>query len=198
MTGERVRTPRRRGHYPWPTLPDYLAPGLLVVFVGINPGTYSVARGHYFARSTSRFWPAFSRSRLSAPVRRALGVGALGPEHDATLLGFGIGFTDVVKRPTANAAGLTPRDYATWTPTLVRRLRRYRPRVACFHGLTAYRPFAALALGAAGAPALGAQPARIGATRIFVVPNPSPANAHFTLADQTAWYDRLAAFVGRD
>ena len=184
--------------YPFVTLPDYLAPGLALVFVGINPGTYSVARGHYFARSTSRFWPAFSRSRLSRPVRRALGVDVLGPEHDAALLRFGIGFTDVVKRPTANAAGLAPRDYATWAPVLGRRLHRYRPRVACFHGLTAYRPFAATAFPAADAPVgLGAQAPRIGMTRIFVVPNPSPANAHFTVADQTAWYDRLATFLGR-
>lgn len=103
-----------------------------------------------------------------------------------------------MKRPTANAAGLTPRDYATWAPILVRRLRRYRPRVACFHGLTAYRPFAAIAFGPAEAPpVLGEQPARIGTTRIFVVPNPSPANAHFTVVDQTGWYDRLAAFLPR-
>ena len=184
--------------YPFPTLPDYLGPGLDLVFVGINPGTYSVARGHYFARSTSRFWPAFSRSRLSGVVRRTLGVDTLGPQHDATLLAYGIGFTDVVKRPTASASGLAPRDWTTWAPVLARRLRRYRPRVACFHGLTAYRPFAAIALPRADEPpALGAQDVRLGSTRIFVVPNPSPANAHFTVADQTAWYDRLAAFVDK-
>jgi double-stranded uracil-DNA glycosylase len=122
----------------------------------------------------------------------------LEPKHDRTLLDFGIGFTDVVKKPSANAAGLTPDDYATWAPRLVTRLKRYRPRVACFHGLTAYRPFATLGLGLIdGAPALGAQTVRIGATRIFVVPNPSPANAHFTVRDQTDWYDRLAEFVDR-
>jgi TDG/mug DNA glycosylase family protein len=122
----------------------------------------------------------------------------LTPEHDGALLEFGIGFTDVVKRPSANAAGLTPGDYARWSPVLIRRLRRYRPRVACFHGLTAYRPFAALALGLPDAsPTLGAQPVRIGTTRVFVVPNPSPANAHFTVVDQARWYDRLASFVDR-
>src|ERR1700747_1517168 len=92
------------------TLPDYLQPGLDLVFVGINPGLYSVERGHYFARSTSRFWPAFSASRLRVRVRESLGVDVLGPQHDGDLLGFGIGFTDVVKRPSANAAGLTPAD----------------------------------------------------------------------------------------
>jgi len=68
--------------------------------------------------------------------------------------------------------------------------------VACFHGLTAYRPFLALALQVERrAPALGRQAEVVGATRLFVVPNPSPANAHFTLADQVAWYDRLADFL---
>src|SRR3989442_9425489 len=182
--------------YPWPTLPDYLARDLDLVFIGINPGLYSVARGHYFARSTNRFWPAFSRSALSAPIRAGLGVETLGPEHDAALLRFGIGFTDVVKKPSANAAGLDPADFAEWAPRLLTRLRRYRPRVVCFHGLTGYRPFARLALRRPDlVPELGPQKETIGGTRIFVVPNPSPANAHFTPADQAAWYDKLAAFI---
>jgi double-stranded uracil-DNA glycosylase len=185
-----------RSRRPFVTLPDYLAPGLSLVFVGINPGLYSVARGHYFARSTSRFWPAFSRSRLSGAIRDALGVPILTFEHDAALLRFGIGFTDVVKRPSANAAGLGARDFEEWAPRLLARLRRHRPRVACFHGLTAYRPFVRVALGRLDArPTLGPQPEGIGATRLYVVPNPSPANAHFDVPSQAAWYDRLAAYL---
>ncbi len=179
-----------------PSLPDYLRPGLDLVFVGINPGLYSARQGHYFARSTNRFWPAFSSSRLSAGVRRALGADVLRPEHDAALLALGIGFTDVVKRASGQAAELERGDFAKWAPRLLVKLRRAAPRVACFHGLTAYRPFLALALSdAERAPALGPQPEVIGGTRLFVVPNPSPANAHFTLADQAAWYDRLADFL---
>jgi TDG/mug DNA glycosylase family protein len=177
-------------------LPDYLRSGLDLVFVGINPGLYSARRGHYFARSTNRFWPAFTSSRLSERVRGALGTEVLRPEHDAALLGFGIGFTDVVKRVSGNAAELHASDFEKWAPRLLQKLRRAAPRVACFHGLTAYRPFLARALGGRGrAPALGPQPEVVGTTRIFVVPNPSPANAHFTLADQTSWYDRLADFL---
>jgi TDG/mug DNA glycosylase family protein len=130
-------------------------------------------------------------------VRSGLSVDVLRPEHDAALLGFGIGFTDVVKRVSGNAAELAPSDFEKWAPRLLQKLRHSSPRVACFHGLTAYRPFLALALRVDGrAPALGPQPEVVGATRLFVVPNPSPANAHFTLADQTAWYDRLADFLG--
>jgi TDG/mug DNA glycosylase family protein len=106
------------------------------------------------------------------------------------------GLTDVVKRPSANAPELTRDDFAQWVPVLLEKLRRYKPRVACFHGLTAYRPFHAFVFkSAAIRPVLGEQTETIGTTKLFVVPNPSPANAHFTPADQAAWYDRLADFL---
>jgi len=182
--------------YHFRTLPDYLAPGLALVFVGINPGLFSVQRGHYFARRTSRFWPALSRSALSAPIRASLGREVLGPEDDSALLSFGIGFTDVVKVPSANAREVRPAHFKTWAPRLLARLRTYQPGVACFHGLTAYRGFTRYALADARANwTLGAQPLSIGQTRVFAVPNPSPANAHFRLEDQVVWYDRLAEFL---
>ncbi|HEY7648907.1 MAG TPA: mismatch-specific DNA-glycosylase [Methylomirabilota bacterium] len=182
--------------YAFETLPDYLRPGLALVLVGINPGVNSVVRGHYFASPWSRFWPAFSRSRLGVTVCRQLGVRALRPEHDARLMDFGIGFTDVVKRPTTNAAGLTPGDFAEWAPRLRRRVRRAGPRVVCFHGVTAYGNFLRFGLGQPRWPTLGPQAECLGPTRIFVVPNPSGANAHFHAADLARWYDRLARFVG--
>jgi TDG/mug DNA glycosylase family protein len=196
---KRHRVPRAVEAYRFATLPDYLRPGLRLVFVGINPGLYSVERGHYFARRTSRFWPAFSRSTLSAPVRRTLRLPVLGPEQDASLLRFGIGFTDVVKVPSRNAGELSPALFRQWVPRLFRRLTRYQPGVACFHGLTGYRPFVHLALGGDPASAvLGPQPRTVGRTRLFVAPNPSPANAHFTVEDQVRWYDRLAAYLARE
>jgi len=100
--------------YDFETLPDYLRPGLNLIFIGINPGLYSVRRGHYFARTTSRFWPAFSKSKLSAQMRRELKLNQLLSEHDSLLPRFGIGLTDVVKRPSANASELTPTDFITW------------------------------------------------------------------------------------
>ncbi|HET9181493.1 MAG TPA: mismatch-specific DNA-glycosylase [Candidatus Angelobacter sp.] len=178
------------------TLPDYLQAGLDLIFIGINPGLYSVAKGHYFARANSRFWPAFSASKLSHAVRIGLRVDRLTPQHDSELPMFGIGFTDVVKRPSANAGELAPAEFEKWVPVLIEKLKRYAPRVACFHGLTGYRPFLKTGLKSEQrVPILGPQPERIGSTRLYVVPNPSPANAHFTQMDQTVWYDRLADFL---
>jgi double-stranded uracil-DNA glycosylase len=173
------------------TLPDLLRDGLDVVFVGINPSLYSARRGHYFARPTNRFWRAFSRSRLSGPARRALAVAVLTPAHDRLLLEHGFGFTDLVKRPTARAAEVAD-EIGAGIDALTAKLEHYRPRFACFHGITGYRPVHLCLAADKAAPALGLQPARIGATRLFVVPNPSGANAHATPAEQTRWYDRLA------
>lgn len=174
------------------TLPDLLAPKLDLLFVGINPSLYSVQQGHYFARSQNRFWPAFSRSLLSQPIRIALGREQLTPGDDHLLPRFGVGFTDVVKRPTASAAQLTSSDYRAGIPILLDKLTQTAPRIVCFHGMTGYRRVARNAFGRQERPAeLGVQPERLGESTIFVVPNPSPANAHYSLDDLVAWYDRL-------
>jgi TDG/mug DNA glycosylase family protein len=184
--------------YPFPTLPDLLVPNLCLVFVGINPSIYAVERGHYFARGSNRFWPAFSRSRLSEPIRAALSREVLTPECDTILPCFGIGFTDVVKIPSRGISDLRPEDYATWVPRLRERLEVYRPMVACFHGVTGYRAFARHVLGETMPTiALGPQPHLLGDTRLYVVPNPSGANAHVRPSDQIAWYDRLADYLDR-
>jgi TDG/mug DNA glycosylase family protein len=133
---------------------------------------------------------------LSREVRAALGRDDLGPEDDARLLEFGIGFTDVVKVPTSNASQVSPALFAEWAPRLTERIERVQPVVAAFQGVTGYRAFERYALGVAKSVAvLGPQEAVIGRTRLFVVPNPSPANFHFRPADQRDWYDRLADFI---
>jgi double-stranded uracil-DNA glycosylase len=178
-------------------LPDLMRDGLDIVFIGINPSIMSATQRHYFARPTNRFWPCFSRSTLSLHARQGLGVEMLGPKHDHALPDYGIGFTDIVKRPSANAAGVGRTEFIAGAAQLVSKLERYDPRVACFHGMTAYRPFYRHLLAGSDkyGPELGPQPLSVGCTRLFVVPNPSPANAHFTPAHQTEWYDRLAAFL---
>lgn len=176
------------------TLPDLLKDGLDIVFVGINPSLYSVAQGHYFARKLNRFWPGFSRSRLSAQVRRGLRVEVLEPHHDKFMPDYGFGFTDLVKRPTANVRDLEPGELEGGAAALIRKLARWRPRIVCLHGVTIYRAVAPALRLPAVERALGAQPRGVASSSLFVVPNPSPANAHFTPAQQTEWYDRLAEF----
>jgi TDG/mug DNA glycosylase family protein len=176
------------------TLPDLLRDGLDVIFVGINPSIYSVLQGHYFARRANRFWPAFSKSAISLAARQKLGVEKLEPHHDAVLLDHGFGFTDAVKRASARATDVSPKEFADGVAHLVEKLRKLQPKVACFHGIMAYRGVHRALTGTKDDPLLGLQPValNIGATRLFLAPNPSPANAHFTPADQVAWYDRLA------
>jgi TDG/mug DNA glycosylase family protein len=172
-----------------------LREGLDIVFVGINPSVFSAERGHYFARPTNRFWPCLSRSKLSSAARKGLGVDRLGPEHDRALLDYGIGFTDVVKRATPKASELAKSEFAEGVGHLVAKLERYRPRVACFHGVTGYRHVHGLLVHARAPMTLGIQDLRIGPTRVYLAPNPSGANAHVTPADQIGWYDELAGWL---
>jgi TDG/mug DNA glycosylase family protein len=178
------------------TLPDLLRRDLDVVFVGINPSVYSAERGHYFARGSNRFWPCISRSTLTQRARAGLGADVLGPQHDRALLGYGIGFTDLVKRPTPKASDLTRAELAAGVDALLKKITRYRPKIACFHGVTGYRYVHALLTGKTAAVELGLQDVRVGATRLYLVPNPSGANAHFSREDQTRWYDALAGELG--
>jgi TDG/mug DNA glycosylase family protein len=179
------------------TLPDLLKYGLDVVFVGINPSIFSVERGHYFARPTNRFWPCLSRSILSRAARQALALERLGPEHDRALLDYGIGFTDLVKRATAKASDLAPSEFAPAVRRLLTKLERHQPRIACFHGVTGYRPVHRLLAGQMSEVKLGLQDLLLGSSRVYLVPNPSGANAHVTPADQTQWYDRVAECLAK-
>jgi double-stranded uracil-DNA glycosylase len=180
------------------TLPDLIRGGLAVVFVGINPSIYSATKGHYFARPGNRFWPALSRSSLSRGARRALGVAALGPEHDRQLLAHGFGFTDLVKRATVRASDLSDAEFAAGAARLQPLLERHAPRLACFLGITHYRRIHRLVAADQSPPQLGLQPQPLGRTRLFVVPSPSGANAHASRAEQTLWFDRLAELAGME
>ena len=173
------------------TLPDLLAPGLSLVFVGLNPSEYSAREGHYFANPRNRFWTALNRSALLPP---ALGR-ECAPTDDAALLEYGIGFTDVVKRPTPQGSGLKAADYRRWAPLLREKLLQCRPRLVCFHGLMAYKAYLQYAEGEKAAPELGPQSRPIGESAVFVVPNPSPANARHSVEAITQWYNQVAAVL---
>lgn len=141
------------------TLPDYLRPGLRVLFVGINPSIYSAERGHYYARPGNRFWKMLSRSGLVPEP--------FGPQDDHRLLDHGLGLTDVVKRPTARASEITPEQWQEGVAELRRKLGQFKPRIVCFNSIGAFRKFSA----ARAKP--GLQPERIEAVRIFVLPSSS-------------------------
>ncbi len=165
------------------TLPDYLRPGLDIVLVGLNPSIPSAQTGRYFANPRNRFWRAFNAAGL-APE-------SLGPETDHRMLDFGIGMTDVVKRPTPGAGGLTAADFRAGAAALRERLLGASPRIVSFHGVMAASQYRRHGDGSRERVALGLQEWRIGESVVFVTPNPSPANASFSLEDLTAWYARL-------
>jgi TDG/mug DNA glycosylase family protein len=168
-----------------PTLPDYLRPGLDVVFVGINPGGYSAHVGKYFATTTNRFWRALSRSGLVEIERELL------PGDESWLNDVGIGFTDVVKRSSNSASSLKAADFRRWAPVTRDKLHEAAPAVVCFNGLMGYRWYMQYAAAVKVKPELGEQDAPLGSSRVFVAPNPSAANAAFSLDVISGWYCEL-------
>ncbi|HEX6928263.1 MAG TPA: mismatch-specific DNA-glycosylase [Gammaproteobacteria bacterium] len=170
-------------------MPDWLAPGLRIVSVGINPSLPSARHGFPFANPRNRFWPALNASGLlAAPVTP--GVDAM----NVLLARDGIGFTDVVKRASAMEKDIDREAFRAGAGVLLEKLRAYRPQLVWLHGKT---PLNALfrAAGATPGGEWGLQPATIEGIRVFVTPNPSPANAAFTLDAITGWYRRVAENV---
>ena len=172
------------------TLHDYLAPDLRLLSIGLNPSLPSVAAGFYFANPRNRFWKALNASRLlSAPVEPGRSAMQYLFEHEA------IGFTDLVKRPTRGAVDLRAADYRAGTSLLQRVLEKHQPGCAWFHGKLAFKEFSRRAGLDLDKDVWGLQSVHLGATRIFVTPNPSPANAAFSLDDLVAWYNALADYM---
>jgi TDG/mug DNA glycosylase family protein len=172
------------------TLPDYLAPGLRLLSIGLNPSVPSIAAGYYFANPRNRFWQALNGSRLlDAPLQ---------PGTDAMQCLFndyGFGFTDLVKRPSRGSAELRAADYKAGAQRLQSVLENCQPAIAWFHGKVAYKQFLRRTGRPDRADSWGLQSQPIGTTQCFVTPNPSPANAAFSLRELIAWYDLLASRV---
>lgn len=161
-------------------LPDVVAPGLDVLFCGINPSLTSAAVGHHFARPGNRFWPAIHLAGLT-PRR-------LTPEEDRELLRYGLGSTNIADRPTRTAAELGTAELREGLAALAALVVGHRPRVLAVLGVTAWR----LATGRPRA-ALGRQPEPLGGAETWVVPNPSGRGAHHQLLDLARWYGGLRA-----
>lgn len=152
------------------TLPDYLCKNLDVVFIGLNPGLYSARIGHYFARKQNRFWTALSASGLvPEPV---------GPGDETRLLSWGIGLTDVVKRPTGGIHELSSDEFRAGARNLRGKILRYKPTIVCFNGLTGYRMCCETKDVRAGL-----RSDRFGGAHVFVLPSTSPRNARYSLAN---------------
>ncbi|XVV14754.1 G/U mismatch-specific DNA glycosylase [Actinoplanes sp. CA-131856] len=150
------------------TIPDVIGPNLRVLFSGINPSLYSAATGHHFARPGNRFWPALHRSGFTDRQ--------LHPSEQAELPAMGLGITNVVARPTARADELSPAELVAGGRILSDKVRKIRPGVFAVLGITAYR--AAFARPKA---VMGPQNDALDGTPIWVLPNPSGLNAHYTV-----------------
>jgi TDG/mug DNA glycosylase family protein len=165
-------------------LPDYLRPGLRLVFVGFNPGERSSRIGHYYAGRGNQFWNFLYESGL-VPQR-------LGPEDDARLLEFGLGLTDVVKRWSRSSSELRAADYRRGVPVLAQKLRASAPRVVAFNGKLAYERFSGRRAR------LGWQRTRIAGARVFVLPSTSGRNGSRTRTAKLAYFQRLARWLQRN
>ncbi|WP_424640574.1 G/U mismatch-specific DNA glycosylase [Embleya sp. AB8] len=149
------------------SIPDVLAPNLRVLFCGINPGLWSGATGRHFARPGNRFWPALYAAGFTPRLFR--------PDEQDELTALGLGITNVVARTTARADELTRDEYRAGGAALTARVREYRPAWLAVLGIGAYRT----GFGRPKA-VVGRQPETIDDTRIWVLPNPSGLNAHWT------------------
>ena len=170
------------------TLPDYLCSGLRIVSIGLNPSLPSVRAGYYFANPRNRFWRALHSSGLLTETLEP-GIAAM----EVLLSRYRIGFTDVVKRPTAGAKDLRAADFRQWSPELKAKLLRYQPGIAWFQGKLAYANYLKYGEGIRPEIDWGLQSHTIGRTRVFVTPNPSPANAVYSLDDLSRSYRQLGA-----
>lgn len=165
------------------TIPDVAAPGLRVLFSGINPGLYSAATGYHFARPGNRFWPALHQAGFTARQLR--------PDEQDQLLGLGLGITNVVPRATARADELSRDELREGGIVLAAKAGQLRPRWLAVVGVTAYRT----AFGRPGA-AVGPQQETIGGSRLWVLPNPSGLNAHTTAPKLAQELRKLQEWLG--
>jgi TDG/mug DNA glycosylase family protein len=160
------------------TLPDIIGPRLKVLFCGINPGLYSGAIGHHFARPGNRFWPTLHRAGFTPRI--------LKPWEEHELLALGYGITNLVARATAAAAELTKDEFLAGAKRLERKVKRYAPRWVAVVGIGAYRT----AFGRPKA-VIGPQPERLGPAGLWLLPQPSGLNANHQMPELTKAFRAL-------
>lgn len=166
------------------TIEDVIGPGLDVLFVGINPGLWSGATGHHFARPGNRFWRAIQLAGFTPDV--------LAPSAQRDLLRYGVGITNLVARTTATAAELSDDEIRTGLVRIVQKVEHYRPQAVAFLGVSSYR----IAFARPKAQ-VGRQAESIGSSEVWVLPNPSGLNAHYQLPQVAEAYGQLRRAVPR-
>ena len=194
--------PRATRESDWSTrrLRDRIAPGLRVLFVGINPGVRSAITGHHFAGFSNRFWKLLVESAIvPAPITY---------EDDDRLTEWGLGITNLIARPTPGIGDLRPAEYVAGWKALQRKIAKYRPEVVALVGVTLYRSILPLLGGheagppagrrraTAADPVLGLRRQRVLGARLFVLPNPSGRNANFSYAEMLEAFRALRRFSG--
>ena len=151
-------------------LTDHIRPGVRILFVGINPGLRSAQTGHHFAGYSNRFWRLLFESKLlSEPLTY---------QDDWRLPDWGLGLTNIIQRPSAGIDALKPSEYAAGRKRLVAIVQRYHPHAVALLGVTIYRTLFSDTKGQRIS--LGLQPAQLAGVRVFVLPNPSGRNAHYS------------------
>lgn len=166
------------------TVPDLIAPGLRVLFCGINPGLYTAAVGHHFGRPGNRFWPALHAAGFTPRL--------LSPFEERELLAWGCGITNLVARATAAADELTDAEIIAGGHRLVATIEQHRPEAVAVVGVGAYR----VAFGRKKAKVGRQEDHRIAGAEVWVLPNPSGLNAHYNLPEMAKAFRELREAVG--
>jgi double-stranded uracil-DNA glycosylase len=163
------------------TLPDFLRKGMKLIVVGANPGDRSARVGHYYAGRANQFWPMmYASGVIPEPLAYA---------DDRRILEFGIGMTDLVKRPTREFEEIERQEFAEGRVLLARKLDEFRPRVIAFNGKMVYEKFA-------GRPCkLGLQKDRLYGAQVFVLPSTSGLNGGTSRGVKMRYFKKLAALL---
>lgn len=165
------------------TVEDVIAPGLTVLFCGINPGLYTAAIGHHFGRPGNRFWPALYAGGFTPRL--------FDPSEKFELLKLGYGITNLVSRATLRADELTEKELVTGAKVVTKKVVKYKPRYLAVVGISSYR----VAFDRPKA-AVGPQTETIGETKLWVLPNPSGLNAHYRPKELAEVFRELREAVG--
>lgn len=175
------------------TLKDYLDFNLDILSIGLNPSTISVEHEYYFANPRNRFWKALNASGLLSEE-----LVASKQAQEKLFAEYKIGFTDVVKRHSSMGKDLRAGDYRKWAPVLKVEIEKYQPKICWFHGKVAMQNYLIYTASKNNSIDWGLQKFKIKDSIVFVTPNPSPANAAFSLEVITDWYKELNLLAKRD